>query len=147
MPLSQAVLQLMPKPAFKRYFHFCCFLFFFWCPCFRAFCKSGFGTISLWFWEKHYLPSSYGLLVITIAHVLGLYLNLLVCTYLCLWLLLLLPTWLRESLNIFHFLIVYLFWEKVYRFVNSIRSSRTNIVAWLFPSWICAYFKGFLLNW
>ena len=60
------------------------FFFFFWCPCFRAFCKSGFETICFWFWEKHYLPSSYGLLIITIAHVLGLYLNLLVCTYLCL---------------------------------------------------------------
>ena len=40
MPLSQAVLQLTPKPAFKKYFHF-------WCPCFRAFCKFGFGTICL----------------------------------------------------------------------------------------------------
>ena len=36
---------------------------FFLCPlCFRAFCKSNFGTVFplVLFWEQHYLPSFYG---------------------------------------------------------------------------------------
>ena len=84
MLLSPAMLQLTPKPAVKEKYFLLFAFFFLGAHVLGLFVNLASELFSLNFGNNTYLPSFYRLLTMVIAHVLGSYLNLLVCTYLCL---------------------------------------------------------------